>query len=37
LIGDEEMKSGEYTLKNMNTGEQVKAGIEQIIEQIKSK
>jgi len=36
LIGEEEMKSGEYTLKNMNTGEQVKAGIEQIIEQLKS-
>jgi len=36
LIGEEEMKSGVYTLKNMVSGEQVKAGLQQIIEQLKS-
>jgi len=31
LIGDEEMKSGYYTLKNMNTGEQQKVNLTELI------
>lgn len=31
LIGDEEMKSGHFTLKNMNTGEQQKVNLNELI------
>lgn len=34
MIGDEEMKSGELSLKNMKTGEQEKIGFNELIERI---
>lgn len=35
LIGDEEMKSGQYTLKNMTSGEQVTEALSDLISRIK--
>ncbi|HRF42014.1 MAG TPA: His/Gly/Thr/Pro-type tRNA ligase C-terminal domain-containing protein, partial [Saprospiraceae bacterium] len=35
IIGSEEMAAGEVTLKNMETGEQVRVGAENLIEQMK--
>ncbi len=37
LIGDEEMKSGSYTLKNMDTGDQQKVNLNDIITILKPK
>lgn len=36
LIGDDEMESGEFSLKNLNSGEQTKATLDQIIKTIKA-
>lgn len=36
IVGEEEMNSGLFTLKNMKTGEQEKIPVEQIVEKIKS-
>ena len=35
LVGEDEMKSGDLTLKNMTTGEQTKLKIEEIIDLLK--
>jgi histidyl-tRNA synthetase len=35
IIGSEEMAAGEVSLKNMETGEQVRVGVEKLIEQMK--
>lgn len=37
LVGSQEMKTGELTLKNMQTGEQEKISIDNLIEKIKTK
>ncbi|MEP7170256.1 MAG: histidine--tRNA ligase [Bacteroidota bacterium] len=37
LVGSEEMKTGELTMKNMQTGTQEKVSIEMLIEKIKTK
>lgn len=36
IIGDEEMRTGKYALKNMDTGEQKSAGIESVINELKT-
>lgn len=36
LIGDEEIKSGDYSLKNMKTGDQVKGKLSDLIQRIKN-
>lgn len=35
IVGDEEMKEGKLTLKNMQTGEQEKLSIEQVLEKVR--
>ena len=36
IVGEDEIKTKEYTLKNMQTSEQYKLKIEDLIEKIKS-
>ena len=36
LIGEEEMNSGIYSLKDMKTGEQIKGKLEEVIETLQS-
>ena len=35
FVGDEELSKGLYTLKNMNTGDQVTCNLEELIQLIK--
>ena len=34
MVGEEEIKTGTYTLKNMKTGEQEKLSVEEILNRI---
>jgi histidyl-tRNA synthetase len=36
LVGEEEISSGQYSLKDMTTGDQVKGNFSQLISRIKS-
>jgi histidyl-tRNA synthetase len=37
IVGEDEIKEGLYSLKNMLTGEQAKVTVEQLIDRVKNK